>query len=63
MGEILFLSMTSETHSELEVRAAADWVVRKRLLGLPGVAQAIPLGGASSSGRCWWTRRSSRPST
>lgn len=46
MGEILFLSMTSDAHTELEVREAADWIVRKRLLGLPGVAQVIPLGGA-----------------
>ena len=45
MGEILFLSMSSETHSPLEVREAADWIVRKRLLGLPGVSQVIPLGG------------------
>ena len=45
MGEILFVSMSSETHDELEVRAAADWIVRKRLLGVPGVAQVVPLGG------------------
>src|SRR3990172_1984638 len=45
MGEILFLSLTSDSHSPLEVREAADWVVRKRLLSLPGVAQVIPIGG------------------
>jgi CzcA family heavy metal efflux pump len=45
MGEILFLSLKSDRHSPLETREAADWVVRKRLLSLPGVAQVIPIGG------------------
>jgi CzcA family heavy metal efflux pump len=45
MGEILFIALTSERHSPLEVRGAADWVVRTRLLSLPGVAQVIPIGG------------------
>jgi CzcA family heavy metal efflux pump len=46
MGEILFLGLKSAKHSPLEVREAADWVIRKRLLALPGVAQVIPIGGA-----------------
>src|SRR5918994_6797891 len=45
MGEILFLGVKSEQHSPLDVREAADWVIRKRLLSLPGVAQVIPIGG------------------
>ncbi len=46
MGEILFLGLKSERHSPMEVRDTADWVIRKRLLALPGVAQIIPIGGA-----------------
>ncbi len=45
MGEILFLGLTSERHSGMEVRDTADWVLRKRLLSVPGVAQVIPIGG------------------
>jgi CzcA family heavy metal efflux pump len=45
MGEILFLAMTSDRHTEMEVRTAADFVVRRRLLAVAGVSQIIPIGG------------------
>ena len=45
MGEIMVLGLTSETAAEMELRAAADWIVRKRLLAISGVAQVIPHGG------------------
>ncbi len=45
MGEILFLAMTSDRHGEMEVRTAADFIVRRRLLAVPGVSQVIPIGG------------------
>ena len=46
MGEIMLISLTSETHSPLELRSTADWVIRRRLLAVPGVSQVIPIGGS-----------------
>ena len=45
MGEIMYLSVSSERHDAMEVKTAADWVVRRRLLAVPGVAQVVPIGG------------------
>ena len=45
MGEITFIALTSARHSPLELKTAADWVLRRRLLAVPGVAQIIPIGG------------------
>jgi Cu/Ag efflux pump CusA len=46
MGEILFFALTSETVDPLTMRTVADTVVRRRLLGVPGVSQVTPIGGA-----------------
>ncbi len=46
MGEILFLGLQSDRHSPVEVRDAAEWLIRKRMLALSGVAQVIPIGGS-----------------
>lgn len=45
MGEILFIALVSDQHNEMELKTTADWVLRRRLLAVPGVAEVIPTGG------------------
>lgn len=45
MGEILFVALESDRHSPLDLRTAADTVLRRRLLAVPGVSQVIVTGG------------------
>ncbi|QDT10169.1 efflux RND transporter permease subunit [Planctomycetes bacterium K23_9] len=47
MGQILMYGMWSEggETEPMEVRTLADWVVRQRLLTIPGVSQVFTMGG------------------
>ncbi|MEW7988136.1 MAG: efflux RND transporter permease subunit [Candidatus Thiodiazotropha sp.] len=45
MGEVMFIALTSDRHSPMELKTTADWVLRRRLLAVPGVAQVISTGG------------------
>lgn len=49
MGEIMIVSLQSDSSkiSPLDVRSYADFVLRPRLLAVPGVSQVIPIGGGT----------------
>jgi len=47
MGEIMLVALTSDSLSLLELRTAADKLVKQRLLAVTGVAQVVVMGGYS----------------
>ena len=51
MGEIMFIALTWDDPAKVDagdtvaLKNIADYVLRKRLLAVPGVAEALPIGG------------------
>lgn len=44
-GTVLVAGLTSKTRNLMDVRTAADWTVRQRLLAVPGVSKVAIFGG------------------
>ncbi len=47
MGEIMYIGIRSEKIPIMDVKESADFVIRKRLLSVPGVSQVVSIGGES----------------
>jgi CzcA family heavy metal efflux pump len=45
MGEIMLISLTADSTSQMDLRTIADWTIRPRLLATGGVAQVNVIGG------------------
>ena len=45
MGEVMLLTVSSDSLSPIELRAHADWEIRPKLKAIAGVANVIVLGG------------------
>ncbi|MBS1259192.1 MAG: Cobalt-zinc-cadmium resistance protein CzcA [Candidatus Scalindua arabica] len=45
MGEIMLISLSSDSTSPIDLRTIADWNIRPRLLATGGVSQVIVIGG------------------
>lgn len=45
MGEIMLISLTADSTSQMDLRTIADWTLRPNLLATGGVAQVVIIGG------------------
>lgn len=45
MGEIMFVALRSDSASPMDLKSTADWVVKRRLLAVSGIAEVMTIGG------------------
>jgi CzcA family heavy metal efflux pump len=45
MGQIMYIGLSADTTSPMELRTLADFVVRRQIMSIKGVSQVIPMGG------------------
>lgn len=45
MGQIMMIGISADTTSPTALRTLADFTIRRRLMGIKGVSQVIPIGG------------------
>lgn len=45
MGEIMFVAMRSDNASPMDLKSTADWIVRRRIMSIPGIAEVMTIGG------------------
>lgn len=45
MGQIMSISLSSDSTSPADLRTLADFTIRRRLMAIKGISQVIPIGG------------------
>ncbi|RTL60016.1 MAG: efflux RND transporter permease subunit [Sphingobacteriales bacterium] len=45
MGQFMMIAVSSDTTSPADLRTLSDFVIRRRLMSVKGIAQVIPIGG------------------
>lgn len=45
MGEIMFIALRSDKASPMDLKSTADWIVRRRIMSVPGIAEVMTIGG------------------